>query len=344
FGGTESKDGNIEQELPAEKRGKRPATGTSATDDSKHVSMESIYHPDLSVCSFAWSLDDSGHDNLEPVAGTSDHENKLKRYGVVLNASVNIDDDETKCHQQQQQQQASRNLQSNTSTPIRLGQSRSRSNILSSNLQPSSVSGVAIEPATSRSGVIYGVIKREQAVNHHPVLTAKDKSKTLPQNMSLASSLPAKSSFILYSTSRISANSSFDAKNCGSLVGLSTEPAAAAAGVPPAMTHMFSPKKSLSFIRRTHSTKLSRSNSLLKSLTSRCVDQSAANGSLIDVPVKELDTDRLCRILEQPATLDQKIRDIFILQKDEKEEENAVHSGKIEDSSWPEDCGKPISI
>uniref|UniRef100_A0A182YPQ8 Ras GTPase-activating protein n=1 Tax=Anopheles stephensi TaxID=30069 RepID=A0A182YPQ8_ANOST len=327
-GGTESKDGNTDQEFTAEKRGKRPATGTSTTDDIKHVSMESIYHPDLSVCSFAWSLDDSGNDNLEPVAGPSDHENKLKRYGVVLNASVNIDDDETKCHQQQ----ASRNLQSNTSTPIRLGQSRSRSNILSSNLQPGA-GGVATESAASRSGVIYGVMKREP-VGNNPVLTAKDKSKTLPQNMSLASSLPAKSSFLLHSTPRISANSTFDTKHCGSLVGLSPEPAAAAAAAVPAMPSMFSPKKSLSFIRRTHSTKLSRSNSLLKSLTSRCVDQSAANGSLLGVPVKELDNDRLCRILEQPATLDQKIRDIFILHKDEHEEENAVHS----DTSYEKAC------
>ncbi|XP_049295254.1 ras GTPase-activating protein raskol isoform X1 [Anopheles funestus] len=323
--GTVCKDGNIAADAPAaEKRTNHIEAETSTLDDIKHLSMESIYQPDLSVCSFGWSIDESCHENLEPVAGHSEHENKLKRYGVVLNASVNIDDDETKCHHQQQ---TPRHHQSNTSTPIRLGQSRSRNNILSSNLTNDSGITTA-EPGTGRSGIIYGLMKSEPPVND-AVLAVKHKSKTLPQNMSLANSMPAKSSFLLHSTPRISSDSSFDAKNSGSIVGLSPEPT-----LPPAMTYMFSPKKSLSFIRRTHSTKLSRSNSLLKSLTSKCVDQSAANASLLQVPVKELEYGRLCRLLEQPLKLDQKIRDIFILCKDEKEEENAVHS----DTSYEKAC------
>ncbi|XP_053663502.1 ras GTPase-activating protein raskol [Anopheles marshallii] len=326
-GGTaECKDGNTEKTLAAEKRGNRTGTAnTSTADDIKHASMESIYHPDLSGCSFGWSLDESGQDNLEPVVGHSDHENKLKRYGVVLNASVNIDDDETKCHQQQ----TPRHHQSNTSTPIRLGQSRSRSNILSTNL--TNESGVTTEPVplSRGGGVIYGLMKRDPPLKN-VVLAAKDKSKTLPQNMSLASAMPVKSSFLLHSTPRISSecSSSLDVKNCGSIVGQSPE------STVPAIASMFSPKKSLSFIRRTHSTKLSRSNSLLKSLTSKCVDQSAINASLLQVPVKELDYDRLCRILDHPAKIDQKIRDMFILCKDEKEEENAVHS----DTSYEKAC------
>uniref|UniRef100_A0A182JYT2 Ras GTPase-activating protein n=1 Tax=Anopheles christyi TaxID=43041 RepID=A0A182JYT2_9DIPT len=294
--------------------------------DTKHISMESIYNPDLSACSFGWSLDDSCNDNLEHAASKCEQENKLKRYGVVLNASVNIDDDETKCHQEQTQ----RHLQSNTSTPIRLGKSRSRSNILS-NLPKDR--GVAAEPppiAASRSGIIYGLIKRDQSITmvDNSILTAKDKSKTLPQNLSPANSMPPKGSFLLHSTPRITTNCSFDSKNSGSVVGLSPEPPA------PAMNYVFSPKKSLSFIRRTHSTKLSRSNSLLKSLTSKCVDQSGCNASLLRVPVKELEYARLCRILETPAKLDNTIRDIFILCKDEKEEENAVHS----DTSYEKAC------
>uniref|UniRef100_A0A182WAW9 Uncharacterized protein n=1 Tax=Anopheles minimus TaxID=112268 RepID=A0A182WAW9_9DIPT len=330
-GGTECKDGNMDGSGGGEKRENRTGAESSTPDDTKHHSMESIYHPDLSVCSFGWSLDESGHESVEPpLPGHSDHDNKLKRYGVVLNASVNIDDDETKCHQQP----TPRHHQSNTSTPIRLGQSRSRSNILSTaNL--TNDSGTTAEP--SRSGVIYGLIKREPLANSSALVAAaaaaaaKDKSKTLPQNMSLGSSMPAKSSFLLHSTPRIASDCMLDAKSGGSLVGgLSPEPQA-----PAAMASMFSPKKSLSFIRRTHSTKLSRSNSLLKSLTSKCVDQSVANASLLQVPVKELDYDRLCRLLEQPPTkLDQKLRDIFILCKDEKEEESAVHS----DTSYEKAC------
>uniref|UniRef100_A0A182I0Z0 Uncharacterized protein n=1 Tax=Anopheles arabiensis TaxID=7173 RepID=A0A182I0Z0_ANOAR len=273
------------------------------TQNIQHFSIESTYQPDLSACSFAWSLNDSFNDNLNHAACKSEQENKIKRYGVVLNASVNIDDDETKCHEEQ----TSRRLQSNTSTPIRLGKSRSRSNILS-NL--SKDHGIAVENLASRSGIVCDLIRREQSntMSDNSILTAKDKSKTLPQNLFLVNSMPPKSTF--------------DSKKSSSIAGLSSKLPA------PAMDYMISPTKSISFIRRTHSTKLSRSNSLLKSLTSKCVDQSGCNTSLLRIPVKELEYARLCRILEKPAQLDHMIRDIFILCKDEKVEENATHRMK----------------
>ncbi|EAU76246.2 AGAP004692-PA [Anopheles gambiae str. PEST] len=293
------------------------------TQNIQHFSIESTYQPDLSACSFAWSLNDSFNDNLDHAACKSEQENKIKRYGVVLNASVNIDDDETKCHEEQ----TSCRLQSNTSTPIRLRKSRSRSNILS-NL--SKDHGIAVENLASRSGIVCDLIRREQSntMSDNSILTAKDKSKTLPQNLFLVNSMPPKSSFLHHSSSRIGNNSTFDSKKSSSIAGLSSKLPA------PAMDYMISPTKSISFIRRTHSTKLSRSNSLLKSLTSKCVDQSGCNTSLLRIPVKELEYDRLCRILEKPAQLDHMIRDIFILCKDEKVEENAVHS----DTSYEKAC------
>uniref|UniRef100_A0A182XPQ3 Uncharacterized protein n=1 Tax=Anopheles quadriannulatus TaxID=34691 RepID=A0A182XPQ3_ANOQN len=159
-------------------------------------------------------------------------------------------------------------------------------------------------------------------MSDNSILTAKDKSKTLPQNLFLVNSMPPKSSFLHHSSSRIGNNSTFDSKKSSSIAGLSSKLPA------PAMDYMISPTKSISFIRRTHSTKLSRSNSLLKSLTSKCVDQSGCNTSLLRIPVKELEYARLCRILEKPAQLDHMIRDIFILCKDEKVEENATHRMK----------------
>uniref|UniRef100_A0A182PMS4 Uncharacterized protein n=1 Tax=Anopheles epiroticus TaxID=199890 RepID=A0A182PMS4_9DIPT len=304
----------------------RILAGTCTSHNIKHISMESIYNPDLSACSFGWSLDDSCNENMDNAASKNEQENKLKRYGVVLNASVNIDDDETKCHQQQTQ----RHLQSNTSTPIRLGKSRSRSSILSNIPKEHNV---APDTTQNRSGIIYGLIKREQCntLVDNPKLTARDKSKTLPQNLSLGNSMPPKASFLLHSTPRMTNNYTFDRKNSSSIVGISPEPQAPP---PPAMNYVFSPKKSLSFIRRTHSTKLSRSNSLLRSLTSKCVDQTGCNTSLLGVPVKELDHTRLRRIMETPSKLDCMIKEIFILCKDEKEDENAVHS----DTSYEKAC------
>lgn len=181
-------------------------------------SVERLYHPDpdLSGTSFDWSLNDSLNSTGDLLV-SSEKDNKLKRYGIVLNGSINIDDsiELPQGHQQRQ---------NHTSTPIRLMKARSRSNILSS-LPDKTV----------------------------PPSPAKEKSKTLPQNMAAtpaASTFPPKSSFLLKSTPKIGLNYS-SSENCGQSPSTS-----------------LSPKKSLSFIRRTHSTKLSRSNSLLRSLTS----------------------------------------------------------------------------
>ncbi|XP_053672510.1 ras GTPase-activating protein raskol [Anopheles nili] len=311
--GIESKDHNVANSC-ATKQSTR--SRTASVDNSKHDSMERIYNPDLSACSFGWSLDESScHDSSEVLAvANSEHENKLKRYGVVLNASVNIDDDGTKCHQQQR---------SNTSTPIRLVKSRSRSSILCQLPREK----LALGPKGASSGIICETSKKECTIDE-PLLSAKEKSKTLPQNVSLANSFPSKSSFIMHSTPRISLNCSFDANDCGSVVGLTPEPPA------PVTNYMLSPKKSLSFIRRTHSTKLSRSNSLLKSLTSKCVDQNACHTNLLRVPVKDLNYGRLHQILENPSKVDQFIKDLFLWCKDEKDEESAVHS----DTSYEKAC------
>lgn len=230
-------------------------------------SIEQIYNPDLSACSFEFSLDESLNDSgllvsNENIKNTS----KSKRYGVVLNGLSIDDDEEEDCHK-------------NTSTPIKLMKSRSRSNILS--LPDKSV------PSPN-----------------------KEKSKTLPQNLSSLNTFPPKNSFLLKSTPKISLNYSSDNPS-----------------------NSLSPKKSLSFIRRAHSTKISRSNSLLKSLTSKCVDQSVENLNLCRIVVQDLYFERLEKFwkAENFAEL---VKDVFFKEKEEEEEkdeecENGVHSGKF---------------
>lgn len=230
-------------------------------------SIEQIYNPDLSACSFEFSLDESLNDSgllvsNENIKNTS----KSKRYGVVLNGlSIDDDDDEDECHK-------------NTSTPIKLMKSRSRSNILS--LPDKSV------PSPN-----------------------KEKSKTLPQNLSSLNSFPPKNSFLLKSTPKISLNYSSDNP-----------------------TNSLSPKKSLSFIRRAHSTKISRSNSLLKSLTSKCVDQSVENLNLCRIVVQDLYFERLEKFWKA-ENFSELVKDVFFKEKEEEEKdeecENGVHSGKL---------------
>lgn len=261
-----------------------PASSTPGTKPDEYTkrSLERIYNPDLSACSFEWSLDDSLNSTNSNMLVSSERENKLKRYGIVLNASVNIDDDETTCHQKQ----------SNTSTPIRLMKSRSRNNILNFPEKPS------LLPSPS-----------------------KEKSKTLPQNLSPANTFPPKSSFLLKSTPKISLNYSSEAGGGGANSSThSVDPSCSPHSA-------LSPKKSLSFIRRTHSTKLSRSNSFLKSLTSKCVDQND-NLGLLKIEVKELDFARLEKFIRAGDKADEMVRDMFLRCKDDKEEESAVHSGK----------------
>lgn len=205
------------------------------------------YNPDLSACSFDWSLDDSLNNSSLLVSNDGrigQRSPKSRRYGVVLN-SVHLEDtlkdtDST-----------------NTSTPKKtLTKSQSRSSIPDRSFQTTPV---------------------------------KEKSATLPQNMNISASntFPPKNSFLLKSSPRISFKYFSDSSTSAAAIPttVSTSSNAIAAVASP------SPKKSLSFIRRAHSTKLSRSNSLLKSLTSKCVDQSVE--SLCRIAVNELQLERL---------------------------------------------------
>lgn len=241
-----------------------PSSETLSTNlDEIKKSIDQLYNPDLSACSFEWSLDDSLPSNTEmPMSIASRIPNeKTKRYGIVLNG-IDLDDEECQ------------NLPSNTSTPIKVTRSHSRSNLLSS-----------LPDRTITSPV-------------------KEKSKTLPQNLSPANTFPPKHSFLLKSTPKISLNYSSSSEVTN------TTP---------------SPKKSLSFIRRAHSTKLSRNNSLLKSLTSKCVDQSVE--SLCRVMVNELQLDRLERFFKA-ENCSELIRDMFFKEKASGQlEDSDVHSG-----------------
>lgn len=239
-----------------------PSTEALSTNlDEIKKSIDQLYNPDLSACSFEWSLDDSLSNSDIPMSITSRIPNeKTKRYGIVLNG---IDLDDESCH----------NSPSNTSTPIKVTRSHSRSNLLLSSLPDATT-------------------------------PTKEKSKTLPQNLSPANTFPPKHSFLLKSTPKISLNYSSASEVTN------TTP---------------SPKKSLSFIRRAHSTKLSRNNSLLKSLTSKCVDQSVE--SLCRVMVNELQLDRLEKFFKAENCSDL-IRDMFFKEKScGQVEDSDVHSG-----------------
>lgn len=265
--------------------------------DTKATSTDQIYNPDLSACSFEWSLNESSDllvgDEVKVNsaklrdAGKTPHSTptkdtkylcdarmgeRKKRYGVVLNG-INLDDDGTGANDENHNVSGERpETQSISSTPVKLLKSRSRSNIL---------------------------YFPEKSLQLSPM---KEKSKTLPQNaspklMSIAiddsstdksstgcaiSVLPSKYSLLLKSSPKISINLLSDSQR-SSQSATSPTPSTA---VPHFNDHKTtlslspssatSPRKGLSFIRRTHSTKLSRSNSLLKSLTSKCVDQDSA--------------------------------------------------------------------
>lgn len=241
------------------------ASASNATNlEELQKSLELIYNPDLSACSFDWSLDESLNASSVEAAKTTVtalattialNGAKAKRYGVVLNG-IDLDDDHQEPHQQSQ-----------TSTPKKgLVKSESRCHI----------------DRTFNGG--------------SPAL--KEKSATLPQNMTpptAHSTFPPKTSFLLKSSPKILFNYSSDAA-----IGT-----AAATASP-------SPKKSLSFIRRAHSTKLSRSNSLLKSLTSKCVDQGVDN--LCRIVVDELQFERLERFFRAENCSDM-IREWFFGEK-----------------------------
>lgn len=292
-------------------------------------SLDKIYNPNLSACSFEWNLNDSGDllvangtqstsSMRRTISTSSTHltaddnqsvKNKAKRYGVVLN-SINLEDGDEQtindnCHEKSP---------SNTSTPIKLLKSRSRSNILclpdksfqlsplkeKSKTLPQNLSPKVLSTATSAA-----------ALNNHP------------NGMTHTSTFPPKYSFLLKSSPKILLNYSSDGNSLSAFAATSpTQSASIAAGghdnksiamnngSSPASSA--SPRKALSFIRRAHSTKLSRSNSLLKSLTSKCVDQSVENLlSSNNQTVRELTFDRFeeCFRSDQFYEL---IREIFV--------------------------------
>lgn len=271
---------------------------TSHDDDEDVKNNEEIYNPNLSGYSYDWSLNDSidGSDILREKSQSSavtDDSNRLKRYGIVLNGSVNIDDSNLEVHANHKRTKT-KNLTS--STPIK--------EIVKINELPAAVIAVT-----------------------SPI---KEKSKTLPVKESQITSIfPPKNSFILKSTPKISSSSLSDTS---ALLQHHNE---LNSHKPIAVT----PKKSLSFIRRTHSTKLSRNNSLLKSLTSKCVEHSNEN---LPVNVYDLTVERLelylraenCDDLMRVLFLREQIADISSSDSCEKnhnkenEEDDDAHSGK----------------
>lgn len=208
-----------------------PLTVTSDRNDESLVknkdvkkSLDRIYNLDVSAGSLDWSLNSSLNSTGDLLV-SSEKENKLKRYGIVLNGSINIDDS---IEIPQPSSNVSTDSQrTHTSTPISLMKARSRINILS------------LPDKTM------------------PPSPAKEKSKTLPQNLTSPTSntFPPKSSFLLKSTPKILSHLNYSSSE--NFVS------------PSSPRSSLSPKKSLSFVRRTHSTKLSRSNSLLKSFSSQ---------------------------------------------------------------------------
>lgn len=188
---------------------------------------------------YDWSINDSidGSEILRDKSSqlSADDSNRLKRYGIVLNGSVNIDDSNLEVHANHKRSKT-KNIAS--STPIKEMTLKGED---------------AVTPQTHHQDVV------------------REKSKTLPVKESTAL-FPPKNSQLLKSTPKISSPINYT-----SLSDSSTR-------------HFVTPKKSLSFIRRTHSTKLSRNNSLLKSLTTKCVEHSNEN---LPVNVYDLTVERL---------------------------------------------------
>lgn len=209
-----------------------------------------------------WSINDS-IDSSEILREKSsqlsvDDTNRLKRYGIVLNGSVNIDDSNLEVHANHKRSK-SKNIAS--STPIK-------------------------EMMT---------LKGDDAMTpqNHQQEIVKEKSKTLPVkdlNQQSSAVFPLKHSHLLKSTPKISSSINYT-----SLSDTSTRQIA-------------TPKKSLSFIRRTHSTKLSRNNSLLKSLTTKCVEHSNEN---LPVNVYDLTVERL-ELYLKAENCDDLMKELFL--------------------------------
>lgn len=175
----------------------------------------------------------------------------------------------------------------NSSTPLKasIGKCRSRTNIL--NLPER----ISLSPAAS---------------------PLKEKSKTLPQNMnnSLGPAMPSKNSFLLKSSPKI--------------YGHSVITAASPSPPPPQVVWPLtakSPRKSLSFIRRSHSTKVSRSSS--RSFTSsfssssRTGGREPEEGELVAQQMVGLNAELLERLykITVPADYEASLRRIFFKER-----------------------------
>jgi hypothetical protein len=246
--------------------------------------------------SYDWSLNDSMENSSEILReksqNTSDDSTRLKRYGIVLNGSVNIDDSNLEVHANHKRTKTKAIM---SSTPIK-------------------------------------EIVKCKDLNNEPLPSAitvmiKEKSKTLPvkDSQTPASIFPPKHSFLLKSTPKISSSINYTSLSDSSALIAHEQKAAA------------SPKKSLSFIRRAHSTKLSRNNSLLKSLTSKCVEHS--NESL-PVNVYDLSVERL-ELYLKAENCDELMKELFLrdpldissaesCEKHKETEEDDAQSGKTE--------------
>lgn len=221
--------------------------------------------PVVNLSTYDWSIDDSidGSEILRDKSSnllSTDDSNRLKRYGIVLNGSVNIDDSNLEVHANHKRSKT-KNITS--STPIK------------------------------------DAPKDIKNTSHHHKETVKEKSKTLPAKDSVLSSpsiFPPKNSHMLKSTPKMSIN------NCSSLSDTSVL-------LPHTPMTNATPKKSLSFIRRTHSTKLSRNNSLLKSLTSKCVVENSNEN--FPVNVYDLSIERL-ELYLKAENCDDLVRELFL--------------------------------
>lgn len=315
-------------------------------------SLDKIYNPDLSACSFEWSLNDSGDllvanatqsssSMRRTMSTSSTHltgddsqsvKNKAKRYGVILN-SIHLDDGAEKL--------ANEKSPSNTSTPIKLLKSRSRSNILclpDKSFQLSPLKEKSKTLPQNLSPKVLSTAASSAALNNHP------------NGVTHTSTFPPKYSFLLKSSPKILLNYSSDGNSLSTFAASPTQSASIVAGgndkkistnngSSPASA---SPRKALSFIRRAHSTKLSRSNSLLKSLTSKCVDQSVENLlTSSNQVVRELSFERFeeCFRSDQFYEL---IRDIFV--KDAIADAAAVVAAATAESTTDPRHGSTLAI
>lgn len=284
------------------------SSNPTATADSADDSL------DLSACSLDWSLNDSLSSELEDdkrqTTITVDKNKKsttsingtqltptLHRLEITVNGETRRDRKDSEYEQDSKQ-----------STPIKsYGKSRSRTNIL--NL----TERISLSPAVS---------------------PLKEKSKTLPQSLTnspvaggSSSCFPAKNSFLLKSSPKISSMATGQV-----MITASPSP-------PPQVIPLTakSPRKSLSFIRRSHSTKVSRSSSLLRSFTSKN-SESGTNGQGQDqgeqggeVPPRMvgLNAELLERLykISVPGDFDESLRRIFFKDREREEHERITRKG-----------------